>query len=292
MLNPINTRSVFGEIPEKVDFIAEFEPTKVAHKKYVINSVTGEYLDTVGHKFNCASHPFFFRGVQNVMIENLDARDMEGVQPIFRTARNNAWVMMDVTFPNVKVDIETSKHMTQVSYRVIALHGIDGSCSNQVYFGNIDSFCTNGDIAGEYDSIKRKNTSQFSLTAFIDELRRSKQDFYEHGRKLQTWAETYVSRDQVKLLLDDIIKSTKKADKMMNVYNMEVSNRGENLFSLYSAFTNYSSHSNDLNGFRLRDTGNDTQAQSMFNREQEVSRWVSSQQFKEFVDINLNLATV
>ena len=130
------------------------------------------------------------------------------------------------------------------------------------------------------------------MTAFIDELRRSKHDFYEHGRKLQTWAETYVSRDQVKLLLDDIIKSGKKADKMMNVYNMEVSNRGENLFSLYSAFTNYSSHSNDLNGFRLRDTGNDTRAQSMFNREQEVNRWVSSQQFKEFVDINLNLATV
>jgi len=30
----------------------------------------------------------------------------------------------------------------------------------------------------------------------------------------------------------------------------------------------------------LRDTGNDTQSQSMFRREQDVSKWISTPQFR------------
>ena len=187
---------------------------------------------------------------------------------------------LDTTFPNVKVRVETRKHTTEIAQRVIALHGIDGSCSNQVFYGGIDFFCTNGMISGEYDTVRRKNTLMFSLDKFIDELRRAKQDFYEHGRKLQTWASTHVSHDQVKQLLEEVLKSNSKADKMFNVYNMEAAQRGQNLFSLYSAFTNYSSHATESNGFELRKTGNDTQAQSMFRREQDVSKWISTPQFR------------
>ena len=278
--NNVTEDSVFGDIPENIDFDVAFEPTLVPHKKYVLNADTGQYLDTVGHKFNCASHPDYVRGVRNVMRENLDAPDLEGVQSRFSTARNGAWMMMDVTFPNVKVAVETNKHKTEIAQRVIALHGIDGSCSNQVYFGGIDFFCTNGMISGEYDTVRRKNTLLFSLDRFIDELRRAKQDFYAHGRKLQTWASTHVSHDQVKLMLEEVLKSDRKADKMLSVYNMEAAQRGQNLFSLYSAFTNYSSHANENNGFKLRETGNDTQAQSMFRREQDVSKWISTPQFR------------
>ena len=271
---------VFGDIPENIDFDVSFEPTLVPHKKYVVNANTGQYLDTVGHKFNCASHPDFFRRVQGTMIEELNSPDLEDVKVHFKTARNGAWAMMDTTFPNVKVNVETHKHKTEIAQRVIALHGIDGSCSNQVFYGGIDFFCTNGMISGEYDTVRRKNTLLFSLDRFINELRNAKQDFYAHGRKLQTWASTHVSHDQVKLMLEEVLKSDRKADKMLNVYNMEASQRGQNLFSLYSAFTNYASHASENNGFKLKETGNDTQAQSMFRREQDVSKWISTPQFR------------
>ena len=278
--NNVTEDSVFGDIPKDIDFPVMFEPTRVSHKKYVINGDTGQYLDTVGHKFNCASHPDFFRRVQDTMIEELNAPDLQDVNATFRTARNGAWAMMDVTFPNVKVNVETLKHKTEIAQRVIALHGIDGSCSNQVFYGGIDFFCTNGMISGEYDTVRRKNTLLFSLDTFINELRNAKQDFYAHGRKLQTWASTHVSHDQVKLMLEEVLKSDRKADKMLNVYNMEASQRGQNLFSLYSAFTNYASHASENNGFKLKETGNDTQAQSMFRREQDVSKWISTPQFR------------
>ena len=89
---------------------------------------------------------------------------------------------------------------------------------------------------------------------------------------------TYVS---VPTLLDEIIKSERKSKKMYELYMQEASVRGHNKFALYSAFTNYASYADERNGFSLRNTGNDTQAVSMFSREQEVSKWISTPQFLE-----------
>jgi hypothetical protein len=68
---------------------------------------------------------------------------------------------------------------------------------------------------------------------------------------------------------------------MYQLYSHEVSVRGHNKFALYSAFTNYASYADDRNGFSLKNTGNDTQAVSMWGREQEVSKWVSDSRFVE-----------
>ena len=48
-----------------------------------------------------------------------------------------------------------------------------------------------------------------------------------------------------------------------------------------SAFTNYSSYADERNGFNLKNMGNDTESLSMWNREQEVSKWISSNEFKK-----------
>jgi len=55
------------------------------------------------------------------------------------------------------------------------------------------------------------------------------------------------------------------------------------VFALYSAFTNYATYADERNGFKLRNTGKDTDAVSMWEREEKVSRWVDSKQFKELL---------
>ena len=50
-LNANLARNTFGTMPNNIDFDVVFEPTKVSHKKYVVNGATGEYLDTVGDTF-------------------------------------------------------------------------------------------------------------------------------------------------------------------------------------------------------------------------------------------------
>ena len=164
---------------------------------------------------------------------------------------------------------------------IIALHGVDGSMSNQVFFGAIDFFCTNGQIRGEYDKVRRKNTSRFSIDTFINELQNAKQDFYAQSKKLQAWANIKLDGIDVADIIKGIVKSDRKAEKMNALYQHEVTNRGKNVFALYSAFTNYSSYADERNGFKLKEMGNDTESLSMWAREQEVSKWISSNEFKK-----------
>ena len=269
------------EVPENLNFPVEFEPTKVDDKKYVINANTGKYLGIVGRGFTCASHGDFYRGVYNTITENLDPSEMANAKFKWRSARNSAWSMLDITLPDMQVEISTDKHTTTLGNRIISLHGIDGSCSNQAFFGAIDFFCTNGQISGDYDKIRKKNTSNFTLDGFIKELQRARTDFYTETAKMQVWAETSTKHVNVQSLLEDMIASKRKAEKMYSLYCAEASTRGHNKWALYSAFTNYATFADERNGFNLRNTGNDTTAISMFAREQEVSKWVSDRRFVE-----------
>ena len=268
------------DIPENLDFDISFEDTRMADKKYVINQDTGQPLGIVGKSFQCASHGDFFRGVVDTATETLSDQDLDGAKYEFKTARNGAWAMLDITLPNVTSTIQTDKFETSIGNRIISLHGIDGSCSNQVFFGAIDFFCTNGMITGDHDKVRKKNTANFSMNSFIYELNRARTDFYQQAEQMQVWAQTSLKYVDVSTLLDDMLGSKRKAEKMYGLYMNEVATRGNNKFALYSAMTNYATYADERNGFNLRSTGNDTQAISMWTREQEVSKWVSDDRFR------------
>jgi hypothetical protein len=273
--------NIIDEVPSNLQFDVHFEPTKVRDKKYVINGDTGEYIGVVGDTFNCASHKDFFHGVQDTMTETLSSDELSDAKVSWKRARQDAWALMDIQLPNTIAKIATDRHETTVSQRIIALHGIDGSCSNQVFFGAIDFFCTNGMIRGEHDKVRRKNTSNFTMDRFISDLRNSRQDFYKQTEQLQRWAETSLATVDVRAFLGKLLKSDRTADKMFTLYNQEVGIRGRNMFALYSAFTNYATYADERNGFAMRNTGNDTEAVTMFNRENKVAQWVGSNMFQQ-----------
>ena len=267
-------------IPENLDFNVTFEPTKVDDKKYVINENTGDYIGIVGNGFTCASHGDFFRNVMDTTTETLSDYDMEGAIINWRSAHKDGWAMMDMTLPKVTAKIATDKHETTLMKRIIALHGVNGTCSNTTIFGAIDFFCLNGQIRGKHDKIMRKNTSNFSLDRFITELEKSQQDFTAQAEQMQRWANISLAHVNVKELLEGIMRSDRKAEKMHTLYSQEAGVRGRNLWALYSAFTNYATYADERNGFNLRNTGNDTQAISMFKREIDVAGWIDTPQFK------------
>jgi hypothetical protein len=269
------------DIPHNIDFDVVFEDTKVHDKKYVVNATTGDYIGIVGSGFNCANHGDFYRNVHETVTGELGPDALDDAQYRWKTARNGAWSMLDIRLPSVKTTITTDTHQTEIGNRIIALHGIDGSCSNQVFFGAIDFFCTNGMIRGDFDKIRRKNTANFSLNAFIDELRNARRDFYQQASNLQVWAETSLKNIKVSDLLEDMLGSERKARKMHDLYMEEAAVRGHNKFALYSAFTNYASYADERNGFNMRKSAGDNASITMWSREQEVSKWVSDPRFLE-----------
>ena len=124
------------------------------------------------------------------------------------------------------------------------------------------------------------------MSRFINELNESSLEFNTQTNELQDWARielpTYSNKGWNEVL-SSITKSDQKAKKMLPLVQQEVSKRGKNVFALYSAFTNYASYADERNGFSLRNTGQDTSAQSMWARENEVIKWISTPQFKKLV---------
>jgi len=265
-----------------LDFKVKYEDTKFTGKRYVKNSVTGEYLGIVGDKFKTIDHKDYFNGIKEVIQENRLPHELDNAQVKISTARNSAFALLDITLPNVKHTITTAKHQTTINERIIALHGIDGSCSNQVYFGAIDSYCSNGQIGGEYDTIKRKNTSGLRRSVLLNEVREAKNNFDKRANLMQEWASIPINIDG-KAFMSSIISSENLAKKMYELACQEISKRGKNVFALYSAFTNYASYADERNGFNIRNTGFDTKAETMWRREQEVAKWVASPQFKQLL---------
>lgn len=267
-------------LPKELDFNVSFQPTLFNGKKYVIDASTGDYIGIVGDGFTCASHGEFYHRVWSTIEDQLGVDNVADATMTWRTGRKQAFAMLDIQFPSTKTTIENDMFSTTVAQRVIALHGVDGLCSNQVFFGAIDFFCLNGMVTGDHDKIRRKNTSNFDINIFIKELSNSTNDFYIQMNRVQRWATTSIKHMDIKTILDSLMKSKRKSEKMYSLYRQEVSKRGENLFALHSAFTNYASYADERNGFSLRNTGNDTSSVSMWLREQEVSKWVSSPEFR------------
>ena len=268
---------IFGALPDALNFNVEFEPTRLSSKKYVINASTGEAVGIVGSSYPNNPHPAFFRRVQAAITDNLRWDDLADAKVKWQTARNGAFGLMDITLPNVRYTVTTKSHQTDVAQRIVALHGVDGLCSNQTLFGAIDGYCTNGCISGDWGTVRKKNTSGFSLDNFIHELLSAKTDFHQHGRQLQTMADRETDLTEVRDILDRIIKHPRKVEKMSMLYLDEASTRGHNVFALHSAFTNYATYADERNGFKLveRKKESDNKAVTMFSREQQVNKWVS-----------------
>ena len=266
-------------VPNYLDFDVHFNDTRVRDKKYVINSDTDEAIAIIGRGATARNHAEFYNRVWDTIVEDLSQEDLRDYSYSFNSARNKGWSMLDVAFPNVKTTVRTKKHETEIAFRMIAVHAIDGSASPATWFGGIDTFCTNGQITGDWDMVRKKNTSGFTVDNFMRELRVAKTNFDLQGKRLQSWADTNLAHVQVDELIQEIVKSERKSRKLHDLFLDERHTRGNNLFALYSAFTNYSSYADERNGFALRNTGNDTRAVSMLAREQEVSKWVSSPAF-------------
>ena len=268
------------DLPDYLQFNVGYEPTRMKDKNYVINQETDEVIGIVGNNFSCGTHQEFTNSFAQPLFDKLSDDDVQNMEMNIRTARNNAFMMLDISFPTTKTTITTDRMSQDVGLRIIALHGVDGLCSNQVYFGTIDFFCTNGQIMGEHAKVRKKNTSGFRMHDFLSEIENMDFDFKRHTAKLQEWANTSLPRNNVEPVLCSLMKSERKANRMHDLYKAEASKRGDNLYALYSAFTNYSTYADERNGFKERNTGKDTKAVTMWKREEEVSKWVSSPQFK------------
>ena len=265
-----------------VDFDMKEEKLPHFWDKKVIYRVNEEEdiikgLGIVGHNYPLNTHVDFFSAQHEMLQRKFPAAHLENVSTKYQISRDGAWALQDIKFPNVKHLIDNGKHTTELALRNASWHSVDGSASNNAVFGTMDFFCTNLDMSGEYSLIRKKNTKNFDMRKFIDEIEKSVEEFYLTGRKYQAWANRDISIDNAKCVIESLPVADRSKGKLIDLYKQEATDRGDTVWALYSAFTNYSSHTN--NGFGIRQTKHDHEAKTMLDRQFEVASWVQNEEF-------------
>ena len=294
-----SSREIFFDVQEKdVFFMAwdeGYSSTPLENHK-VITRDHAIPLGLVKNTYRTVKNEEVFLPLEEEIINFFDPSLLEEVKVVDHILKKGAVCYSEYIFPKQKQgetykELETrSGHKTSFTLRFIIQNSYDGSCSVKFYGGNIDGFCTNGMIIGEYDFAKAKHTKNFSADQFRLQLSQTLVNFNESVAKLQQYADTLIQPYQTTLVQDLFRKLTKGdtdepkrknslSDKLFAQFVDEQTDRGSNVFAVTSALTNYASH--DSERFSLTKTGD---GGTLLKRQERVRSWLNSDTFKHFVE--------
>jgi hypothetical protein len=143
-------------------------------------------------------------------------------------------------------------------------------------------FTQAADKESAYVKMYKRNTKNFNLGAFAVHLRQSVELFYEQAEQYRKMAIQPLQQLHGQNFIDALTMSESKRQGIKALYFNEIVDRGSNVFALHSALTNYSSHQN-TNVFRTRTTKNDVIAETMFKREEEVAKILTSKAWHDLI---------
>ena len=311
MLDHVNTYSTFDDVAEAM-FEVDEHPVynkwgiEATGKKMLIKKYPEEYLSIVNDTYNVIQNAEILNPLHEQMLEVFGKENFDGSKDACKItvnlAKNGASTFVEYKFPRIKEKIETENGFTtDLMFRAIMKNTFDTSSAATLYVGNIDSFCTNGMILGNFDILRETHRGKFEVKNFSTEFLHILDNYQDTTKVYADMAQTRVyNLNNVRNLFDKLIHKSKVDDpewvanrkedhasdlsnKLFAQYKIESEQRGHNIFSIMSAMTNFSSHGQDgLFAMNKQKNSNDNVPVKMFNRESRVSKWLASNTWKEF----------
>ncbi len=234
-------------------------------------------IGIVGKNYKVLPTKDVCQGVERVFMDKLTPEQLEGVKVHDATSYLGAQCIRDYIFPNINADIG-SKH-SQIAFRTIIINGYDGASSFKFYSGAIDFFCTNGMVSGVFDLVAKRHTSGLQVPALTTRLEKSVDIFYQQAEQWKHWVGKEITDGEAKVAFEAMPGvSERRVAQLLRQFRIECETHGRTVWALYSAATYYSSHNEGE--FRIRDTGKDSQATTLNNRELQVRSWTATQDFQ------------
>jgi len=267
-------------------------PVKAVPDKKVLCRVDQEteylsYLATVGNRYKVICNAPILQTVHGQMIsvfgpEYFNGDEENSVKIKVTLAKNGAHTFVEYTFPQLAVDIETTNgHRTKLLYRQIYKNTFDGSSALTMYVGNIDFFCWNGQISGEYSLIRESHRGHLNIANFADTFRTTMDNYKETSGVYRKMAQAKVKEGIAGNIFDRIVygndrnkwpEQTRLSDHLRNLYLDERETRGWNIYSMMSAMTSYAK--NGTRSGSVKTLGD--QDAGRFAREKRVNKWMRS----------------
>ena len=227
----------------------------------------GTHLDTYTHTPNTD----FFHGIQDQLVEFFEPHQLGDVIVKDSISYKGASTIREYQFPSITKDIIThTNHTSSVMFRVIAWNCFDGSSKARIMYGNIDTFCLNGLVSGDYEANVGKRTSGFKLDGFLGRMTEGLQRFETETQLIQGYAESKVRLKSVEQFFEELGVTKQQTERLNDQFIRESYDRGLNLWSVISALT-YDSSNRTLNT-----TKHDHEGVTRIKDQREVAKWLKS----------------
>ena len=185
--------------------------------------------------------------------------------------------------------VTNNGHKTDIQLRAIGWNCFDGSAKCKIIFGDIDMFCMNGMVLGEKDIIAKKRTKNFNLASFTS-LEKSFERFSSKIDVYREWAQTRVKlADVEEFFAKSFAVGKEKKDgtysnleKFLEQFRSEAHTRGQNVWSVVSAMTTYSSHTDN---WTLNKQSKDNEFGTLYKRQKEFQKVMNSEAFRDLAKV-------
>ena len=278
------------------------------NKKMLVKEVSNtwptkyEYLSVVNNTYNVIQNWDVISTINEQLVEAFGFSMFDGTEDSCQTrvgvSGKGVQTYVYYDFPKIKTDIVTTNgHKTKLGFRVIFKNSFDGSSKVVLYLGHIDFFCQNGMVTGEYSVVSQSHRSALKVKDFTHKFTEALENYEDSTRKYREMAQTKTNSQKTmdlfyklvhgkQVAFEDIQEdrnskrpslASKLFDRWVTVDSIE---RGQNVYSVMSTLTNFSSHNS--NTFPLRRGNEDSVVSRMHRREEKVTRWLNSDAWNSF----------
>jgi hypothetical protein len=251
---------------------------KVESHKAIVRMLDGEprAIGIVGKGFQVLKTKQLCESIHNDVVSTLTDEQRDGMKILDNASYHGAHCFRQYVFPNMKCEINDKSHSM---FRIVLRNSYDGSSTFKLYSGAIDAFCWNGMVRGEYDGIVRRHTKGLTIPSVTERIQRSVKVYYEEASTWRRWAGKKISDDDARQCFAAIPGiSERRLEQLFRQFHIEALVHGRTVWALYSAATYYASHNEG--DFKVRQTGQDSQATTLMHREHQVMKWVDGVEFE------------
>ena len=258
---------------------SKFEYREDRLGRFVKRTDNGINLGIVGATYGVAENAPLYEMIKEGAEKALPREALRDVQLKEQSSHHGAFTKIELTFSGIGADIrQLSGSKTQLLFKAGFTNSFNGSGAIRLYSGAIDLVCTNGCTSAEYQKKAARHTSGFTPDIFAGFIEKQCEDFLLRVDTWRAWAQKAITPEQAERALEDAGMAGRKIKMMMEQFERESLARGRRVWALYSALTAYSSHANL---FPVRNSSvSDNVAVTLDNREREVSRIVSSDEWQ------------
>lgn len=264
-------------VPPAGDYMRNAKMNESHQWDILYNRDTGLPLGIHSQDYTLVQNEELFQVVEEQIINAFDPSILDNIEVKDSVQKNGAVCIRQYIFPGKSRVIKTnSGHESEIRFRAIAWNCFNGDHKVKIIFGDIDMFCSNGMISGEYSTVTGKRSKNFDLSKMKKPLEVAFSRFDDRIDQYQKWALMDVNVDHVDEFFDKIGGGKILSEQFKEDFRDEIATRGRNLWSVVSTLSRYSTHT--LSNRTLSPGNRDMLTQE--TNQKKVSRWLKGPHFE------------